>query len=247
MKFWLAKTNPGRNHYSEFIKKGIEDDDWNDPRDQTKIGAQEGDGLFFYSSAHHQFIVGLGKMGNPLLRQSGRHYIFRADYLTDPLPNPVTSAEIEADPLFAPNPERHICFLPGPVLTRYPLTYEEARRLGEMILEKNSEVEGLQETLAEWFSGLEASPEEKEPEAQEFAEGKKVYAVHVRYERDPKRAREAKSKHKENHGGQLPCTVCQFDFYEAYGELGKDFAEVHHAVPLSSYEKLNKRPRALTW
>lgn len=29
------------------------------------------------------------------------------------------------------------------------------------------------------------------------------------------------------------CWVCEFDFFEAYGELGKDFIHVHHIVPLS--------------
>ena len=30
--------------------------------------------------------------------------------------------------------------------------------------------------------------------------------------------------------------VCDFDFEEVYGELGKDFIEVHHTKPLSSLE-----------
>lgn len=31
--------------------------------------------------------------------------------------------------------------------------------------------------------------------------------------------------------------VCDFDFEEAYGELGKDFIEVHHMKPLYSLEE----------
>ena len=31
--------------------------------------------------------------------------------------------------------------------------------------------------------------------------------------------------------------VCDFDFEEAYGELGKDFIEVHHTKPLYSLEE----------
>lgn len=34
----------------------------------------------------------------------------------------------------------------------------------------------------------------------------------------------------------LKCEVCNFDFLEKYGELGKNFIECHHIVPLSEYQ-----------
>ncbi len=52
------------------------------------------------------------------------------------------------------------------------------------------------------------------------------------------RARERRLRHgkldeaKAKHGGRLPCEACGFDFYEVYGEIGKDFAHVHHLKPL---------------
>ncbi len=33
---------------------------------------------------------------------------------------------------------------------------------------------------------------------------------------------------RQQHDGQLFCTVCGFDFEAIYGELGRDFIEVHH-------------------
>ena len=33
--------------------------------------------------------------------------------------------------------------------------------------------------------------------------------------------------------GCLKCEACNFDFFENYGEAGKDFCEVHHLIPLS--------------
>jgi hypothetical protein len=33
---------------------------------------------------------------------------------------------------------------------------------------------------------------------------------------------------KRVNGGRLPCEVCGFDFFEAYGDLGRDYAQVHH-------------------
>lgn len=38
------------------------------------------------------------------------------------------------------------------------------------------------------------------------------------------------------------CQVCCFDFSKVYGELGEDFAEAHHIIPLSS----NNKPRSTT-
>ena len=42
---------------------------------------------------------------------------------------------------------------------------------------------------------------------------------------------------KNANGGRLPCQVCGFDFYESYGELGRDYAQVHHLKPLSDRTK----------
>jgi 5-methylcytosine-specific restriction enzyme A len=35
--------------------------------------------------------------------------------------------------------------------------------------------------------------------------------------------------------GHIKCEVCAFQFEDAYGALGKGFAECHHTVPLSEY------------
>ncbi|MFX6044703.1 HNH endonuclease, partial [Acinetobacter baumannii] len=33
--------------------------------------------------------------------------------------------------------------------------------------------------------------------------------------------------------GKLECEVCHFDFEKNYGEIGKEFCEVHHLIPLN--------------
>jgi len=37
---------------------------------------------------------------------------------------------------------------------------------------------------------------------------------------------------KKANNGQLFCVVCGFNFFETYGELGKDFIEIHHNEPM---------------
>jgi hypothetical protein len=63
-------------------------------------------------------------------------------------------------------------------------------------------------------------------------EGIAVYRHHRVRERSARLVREKKAYVLENTG-RLACEVCGFDFQDVYGELGKDFAECHHAVPLS--------------
>lgn len=89
-------------------------------------------------------------------------------------------------------------------------------------------------------------PEESEPEAGEFPEGKKVYVMHARLERSPALVAKAKQEHQKAHKGALPCSVCGFDFAKEYGAVGEDFAEVHHTIPLKDYEKLKKKTTQLS-
>jgi len=56
---------------------------------------------------------------------------------------------------------------------------------------------------------------------------KKKFRVHLRAERNPKLAREAKRIHGYN------CQVCGFNFEEIYGGLGHEFIEAHHLTPFS--------------
>lgn len=59
-----------------------------------------------------------------------------------------------------------------------------------------------------------------------YKDGKVIEYFGTRYERNPiNRARAI-----EIHG--TSCKACGFNFENAYGELGKDFIEVHHVMPL---------------
>lgn len=69
-------------------------------------------------------------------------------------------------------------------------------------------------------------PDELEP-GLKYAEGAKKQVRVNAYERNPK-ARIACLKH---HG--YSCVVCDFNFFEQYGQIGKDFIHVHHLKPLS--------------
>jgi 5-methylcytosine-specific restriction protein A len=66
----------------------------------------------------------------------------------------------------------------------------------------------------------------------EVREGRLLFRRHWVRERD----RGVVSRKKAailKAGGRLACQVCGFDFGEQYGELGEDFIECHHVVPLA--------------
>ena len=65
-----------------------------------------------------------------------------------------------------------------------------------------------------------------------FPEGKKELKKHIVSERNPRVIKEAKEKFKNQHG-KLYCEICGFDFESKYGEIGHDFIEGHHSIPVS--------------
>lgn len=60
-----------------------------------------------------------------------------------------------------------------------------------------------------------------------YVEGNKYSIISTKYERNPKN-REACLQVKG-----YKCSVCGFDFEEKYGEIGKNYIEVHHATQVS--------------
>lgn len=66
----------------------------------------------------------------------------------------------------------------------------------------------------------------------EFPEGKIVERKHIARERNRKLISEVKINFKSKYG-KLNCQICGFDFEKVYGEIGKDFVECHHTIPVS--------------
>jgi 5-methylcytosine-specific restriction protein A len=69
-------------------------------------------------------------------------------------------------------------------------------------------------------------------EEEEFPEGRLLTQLHKRRERNPFISKKKKKKVLHDTG-VLACEICEFDFFEVYGKLGKGFAECHHRLPLS--------------
>ncbi len=66
----------------------------------------------------------------------------------------------------------------------------------------------------------------------EFPEGKISERKHKFRERNSKVIQLAKQNFKDKNG-RLFCQVCEFDFENEYGEIGVNFIEAHHTIPVS--------------
>jgi hypothetical protein len=80
---------------------------------------------------------------------------------------------------------------------------------------------------------LDPSP----PEFREgFPEGKAKEKLHVQRERNSALIRAVKNDTLKKYG-KLQYVCCGFDFAKVYGDLGSDFIEAHHTIPVSELHK----------
>lgn len=77
-------------------------------------------------------------------------------------------------------------------------------------------------------------------EEESFNEGNKKLEIHKTRERNPKVISRAKELFKIKNNNRLFCEICGFDFEEKYGEIGKDFIEGHHTIPISDMNENDK-------
>ncbi len=62
-------------------------------------------------------------------------------------------------------------------------------------------------------------------------EGKRKIVYTTQYERNPTLRKRAIQIHGTS------CMACGFNFFEFYGQRGKNYIEVHHVIPLSEFKK----------
>src|SRR5829696_3357315 len=82
---------------------------------------------------------------------------------------------------------------------------------------------------ASTLGGVVASDLESLRAEEEYFEGNRTKRLVNHYERDQK----LRAAAVEHHG--VTCKVCGFNFERAYGKRGKDYIEVHHLIPVSSF------------
>ena len=134
------------------------------------------------------------------------------------------------------NPNTNGSKLDKDIISQYSKNGELLKKDAEIALDK---MDTLSKKLLEKIfqptikknelTNLNDFPEESES----LSEGNRKQIIVNRYERNT----EIRKKAIEFHG--LNCKVCDFNFLKSYGEIGKQFIEVHHLTPLSEQGGIN--------
>ena len=237
---WVLKGNPSRNDLDDMLEPHAEQT-WvteSPPRDWAA-----GDFLFCWKSSPAKQVAGLARIASIHNRAPANTKArFGIEYLTGPLTHRLGIDALRRDPDL-----REAGFLKqGPAGTVFRLSPRQARRLAELVCERTPSCIAVFEDhlgvpFARRFQGRHAQDGDlgfgfdiDEAEFFDAHEGRLILAQHLRRERDRGLAAGAKADHLRRTGG-LRCMACGFDFAESYGEVGHGYAEVHHAVPLSTY------------
>jgi putative restriction endonuclease len=72
-----------------------------------------------------------------------------------------------------------------------------------------------------------------DPLETEFKEGKDKLKLHLIKERNRHLTKLAKDQWQKEASGNVRCSVCDFSFSDAYGEIGEGYIETHHLLPLA--------------
>jgi predicted HNH restriction endonuclease len=90
-----------------------------------------------------------------------------------------------------------------------------------------------------WSLNVEEDFDQNQATDEGFPEGKVVERIHRKHERSRTLVNAAKKAFKDEHG-KLFCQVCELDFEERYGKVGRDFIEGHHTIPVSEMKPGHK-------
>jgi 5-methylcytosine-specific restriction protein A len=99
---------------------------------------------------------------------------------------------------------------------------------------QREELARIASTIASGYQkveGWETSQDEIDEE-ESFPEGRILFRLHRRRERNRTLVKRAKLRAKDLYG-RLLCAACRFEFAACYGALGEDFIECHHTLALS--------------
>jgi predicted HNH restriction endonuclease len=107
----------------------------------------------------------------------------------------------------------------------------EQRKFGLEHKETISLISRIVEFIATINDMLKFEKTKEDVEAYRAVENRKAVVTHLQRERNSRLA--FLRKQRDN----FVCQICAFDFVKAYGQLGQDFAEAHHIVPLNKNDQ----------
>jgi hypothetical protein len=223
MRYWVIKGRPRENNFSQMLVPGRRHT-WYTAKPRKDWA--KGDRLFFWESSPARRLVGLGIIrGIHKEKDEDGMSLFDVEYLTTRFDVPLSIEELRLD--FADDLPS---FLKKDVAgTVFTLSNEQGEHLFRLVALSNPDWESTWPDISLADSAI--FPDLEAPST--FGvEGRRVWATHLRRERDP-RVMEAKKRQVIKETGKLECEVCGFDFEKTYGMIGRSYCETHHIKPLS--------------
>jgi predicted RNA-binding protein with PUA-like domain len=108
MAYWLMKTEPEEFSWDDQVKRGAKGEPWGGVRNfiarKHLKEMKKGDKFFFYHTGKEKQVVGIGEIirehfPDPTA-EDGESWVAVTTTALEPLPKPVTLAEIKAEPKF---------------------------------------------------------------------------------------------------------------------------------------------------
>lgn len=72
-------------------------------------------------------------------------------------------------------------------------------------------------------------------DVRDFMEGSILYQYHRYIETNEERVKRLRNRAQAR--GRLCCVICNFDYFEVYGDVGQGFMECHHTVDITQYKR----------
>ena len=225
MRYWVARAKPALNEpFADWLIPERIGRWWTKRPPRTW---DTGDRLFLWASSPQRQIIALGELaGLQTAPDEEGFYRYRLRYLTGVLPQPVERATLSSDPVLS----RSILLKYGPSTSVVRLTDDEGEQLYRLVVAQNPETDSVWPELL----GRETPQALSLPDVDLTGkEGLRVLRSYLQVERDRSLVA-AKKAAVLIATRRLACEVCTFDFFERYGDRGKEFCEVHHLRPLAS-------------
>jgi 5-methylcytosine-specific restriction endonuclease McrA len=223
MRYWVIKGKPSENDFDEILvpeRRGT----WHTGKPRKNWA--KGDRLFFWESSPAKRLVGLGVIrGIRKEKDELGRALFDVKYLTSRFDSPLPIDELRH--YFAGDLPSFL--KPNVAGTVFTLTNVQGEHLFRLVALSNHELRSIWPDIllddTATFPDIDVA-------SISGVEGRRVWATHLRRERD-QRIVEAKKRQVLKETGRLECEVCGFDFEKVYGDIGRGFCEAHHIKPLS--------------
>lgn len=234
-KAWLFQGNPKRYAIDAYIAN-FNYIYWRANRylDQIAMGQT----AFFWRSGHQAGLVAVGQIAElPTLSSSVKHPQMLGDELWSESDDREDDSMVVGIQLTEFRLTDEEGFLPRHVFLDHPLLSAT-----QIIRQPQGTIFSLTYSEATEINRLWNAPEQLDSVKNEGAlEGHRKLRQHYSLERSSRIVAEKKQRYKESNHGLLKCEICDFNFQNFYPtELGTDFIEVHHLIPLGKIDTPRK-------